>query len=130
MENIIKELNDEFKRCAEELTKIFEDGIGYFTNSTHKETSKQLLVKVDERFINWIYQVESGKHNLKFDIQQDIYVFVRIYDGEACDITGFTQIDSADGLVKTVGKEKHETYHVFDIKRRRELKSHNKAVWE
>jgi hypothetical protein len=97
---------------------------------TYTKTSRQKLVEMDEKFIKWIAEVDGDKKcNYQFQARQDVYVFVRIYDNKAVDITGFTQIESADSLVKTVGKEEHEGYHVFHVETAKELKRKNKTIW-
>ena len=95
---------------------------------TYEQTAKQKLVQMDERFIDWIAQAEAADNNYQYDKTQE-YVFVRLYSDIAVDITGFNQIDSADNLVKTVGKEEGEAYHVFHVETGRELNKENKSVW-
>ena len=76
-------------------------------------TDRQGLVAIDERFIRWITEVDTNKDNLQFQPGSHKFVFVRIWAGKAVDIQGIHELDDAIGLLKTVGPNLHEGFHVF-----------------
>ena len=109
------------KNFEKEVSKIFETDISGMP--TYKETSKQLLVTVDERFIKWISDIDEST----FDKRKHEYVFVRVVDENALSITGLNDITVAATMAEAL---KDDEYHVFDILHKKELTAVNKTIWE
>ena len=109
------------KSFEKEVSKIFETDVSGMP--IYKETSKQLLVTIDERFIKWISDVDD----VKFDKRNHEYIFVRVVDENALSITGFNDIVLAATMTEVL---KDNEYHIFDILHKKELAAVNKTVWE
>lgn len=119
-----------FDKFTNRLAKIMLPHVNTDNIPTYDKTARQKLVNMDEQFIKWISEVDADEScNFQFQKRQDVYVFVRLYEERAVDITGFTKIENADSLTKTVGKEKHESCHIFHVETGKELKRKNKTIW-